>query len=102
MTLEDPALERARERAKELREFYGHLIVYLLVCTFLVIIDLANEDPNNNEVFLGLNWAFWPVFGWGAFVIVHGAKTFLGVGGWEERKAQQLYEKEKRRDALHH
>ena len=101
MTGEDAALERARQRAKELREFYSHLIVYVVVCTMLVIFDLANEDPNNPEVFIGLNWAFWPVIGWGVFVAIHGAKTFLGLGGWEERKALELYEKEKQRDLLH-
>ena len=102
MTLEDPALERARKRAKELRKFYGHLITYLLVCSLLVVIDLANEDPNNPQVFIGLNWAFWPIFGWGAFVVIDGITTFIGFDRWEERKAQKLYEKEKQRDLPHH
>jgi hypothetical protein len=102
MTPQDPALERARRRAKELREFYSHLITYLVVCTFLVAIDLANGEPGNPDVFIGLNWAYWPVFGWGAFVVIHAAKTFFGLGGWEERKAQEIYEKEKRRDPLTH
>lgn len=101
MTSPDPALERARDRAKELREFYSHLVTYLVICTLLVIVDLANEDPTNPEVFIGLNWAFWPVIGWGVFVAIHGIRTFFGLGGWEERKAQELYDKEKRREQLH-
>ena len=100
MTSPDPALERARSRAKELREFYSHLVTYLVICTLLVIVDLANEDPTNSEVFIGLNWAFWPVIGWGVFVAIHAIKTFFALGGWEERKAQQLYEREKRREQL--
>jgi hypothetical protein len=35
---------------KELREFYSHLVTYLVICTPLVIVDLANEDPTNSEV----------------------------------------------------
>ena len=98
VTSPDPALERARSRAKELREFYSHLITYVLVCSLLVIVDLAAEDPTNSEVFIGLNWAYWPVIGWGAFVAIHGIKTFFGLGDWEERKAKELFEKEKRKE----
>lgn len=103
MTVEDPALERARERAKELREFYGHLITYVLVCTLLVVIDLADNSASGTE-FVGLSWAYWPIFGWGIAVAIHASKTFVGVGagGWEERKAQELYEEEKQRDLLDH
>lgn len=101
MTTEDPLLERARIRAKQQREFYRHLIIYVLVCTLLVVLDLTDDDPSNTERFLGLNWAFWPVIGWGTAVAIHGFKTFVGSASadrWEERKAQQLYEKEKLRD----
>ena len=101
MTLQDPALERARKRAKELREFYGHLITYVLVCTFLVIIDVASSDPGNPD-FLGLDWAYWPIFGWGLFVLIHGGQTIFGVSRWEERKTRELYEREKEKDLLSH
>jgi hypothetical protein len=101
MAFEDPALERARRRAKELKEFYSHLVTYGLVCTLLVIIDLADNSASGTE-FIGLSWAYWPIFGWGIAVAIHAFKTFFGVGGWEERKAQQLYEKDRQRDLLDH
>ena len=101
MMPEDPALERARARAKELRDFYGHLITYVLVCTLLVVIDLADNSPADTE-FLGLTWAYWPIIGWGVFVAIHAINTFLGFRRWEERKTQELYEKEKQRDLLDH
>jgi len=91
----DPALERARARAKELREFYTHLATYLVVCTGLVILDLVNNEAGDTTSFLGLDWAYWPMFGWGIFLALHGARTFIGKGQWEERKTQELYEKEK-------
>jgi hypothetical protein len=98
----DPALDLARKRAKELREFYSHLITYVAVCTLLVVIDLADNSASDSE-FLGLSWAYWPVLGWGIFVVVHAITTFFGVARWEERKVQQLYEKEKEKERqLHH
>ena len=96
----DPAMERARKRAKGLREFYGHLTTYVLVCGLLVVIDLL--DSSTSQEFLGLNWAYWPIMGWGIAVAIHAASVFLPIGGWEERKAEQLYEKEKERQLLHH
>jgi len=101
MTPGDPALERARKRAKELREFYGHLITYVLVCTLLVFIDLVNNSPTDTE-FLGLSWAYWPILGWGVAIVIHAINTFFGFSQWEERKAHELYEKEKQRDLLDH
>lgn len=102
MTLQDPALEKARKRAKELREFYGHLTTYLVVCTMLVVIDLVSTGAAA-ETILGLRWAFWPILGWGVFVAIHAANTFFGFSGrWEDRKVDELYEKEKYRDLIHH
>lgn len=101
MNPEDAALERARKRAKELRGFYSHLITFVLVCTLLVIIDLVNSSSTEPE-FLGLTWAYWPILGWGAAVVIHAVTTFFGFSRWEERKAQELYEKEKQRDLMDH
>ena len=44
MAEQDPAMEKARERARELKDFYKHLITYVLVCSLLVVIDLADSD----------------------------------------------------------
>jgi hypothetical protein len=96
MTTEDPAMERAREKAKELREFYGHLVTYVLVNAFLVLIDRL--DGVGEDAFLGLDWAYWPIFGWGIGIVVHAANTFFTMRNWEERKVQKLYEKEKDRE----
>lgn len=62
------------------------------------VFDLAAEDPTGSEVFIGLHWAFWPVIGWGVFVTIHGIKTSVGLGEWEERKAKELYEREKNKE----
>jgi hypothetical protein len=95
VTGDDPAMERARKRAKDLREFYGHLLTYVLVCSLLVVIDVV--DGSSGDTFIGLNWAFWPIIGWGIAVVIHAASVFFTLGDWEERKAQQLYQKEQER-----
>lgn len=101
MTEQDPAMVKASERARELKDFYKHLTTYVLVCSLLVVIDLADSDISS-DTFLGLNWAYWPIFGWGIAIIIHASSVFLPLGGWEERKAQKLYEKEQRRQLGQH
>ncbi len=96
MTEIDPAMERARKRARTLKDFYGHLISYILVCGLLVVIDVL--DGSAGTTFMGLNWAYWPIFGWGIFVLWHAVSVFFSLEDWEERKARQLYEKDKGRE----
>ncbi len=101
MTEQDPAMERARERARELKDFYKHLVTYVLVCSLLVVIDVADAD-SRADTFIGLKWAYWPIFGWGIAVFFHAISVFVPMSGWEERKAQKLYEKEQRRHLGQH
>lgn len=93
-------MERARARARQLRQFYGSLMTYVVVCALLVIIDVATGQEG--ETFLGLDWAYWPILGWGVFVLLHGLKVAFPQSGWEERKAQELYEKERQREMEFH
>lgn len=86
------AYKRARKRVEELRDFYSHLAVYLLVNLGLFMINMAT----NRQVL----WFFWPLIGWGLAVLIHGTTVLLeGPFGqrWEERKTRQLMEKERSR-----
>jgi hypothetical protein len=100
VTENDPAMDRARERAKQLRDFYGHLMTYVVVCSLLVVIDLVANEAG--ETFMGLNWAYWPIIGWGIAIVIHALSVFSPLSGYEERKAQELYEEERRRQFEHH
>lgn len=101
MTEQDPAMEKARERARELKDFYKHLLTYILVCSLLIVIDIADTD-STAETFIGLKWAYWPIFGWGIAVAIHALSVFIPLSGWEERKTRKLYEKEQRRHLGQH
>lgn len=96
---DDPAWTRARSRARSQREFYGHLTIYCLVSSLLLILDYANGT--SGSTFLGLDWAFWPIGGWGIGIVLHALQAFGPGGNWETQRAAQLYDKEQRRRQSH-
>ncbi len=95
----EAAVARARRRLKAVRDFWGHFWFYISVNTVFVLIDLA--DGTEGDAFLGLDWAYFPLIGWGAFVVAQGLSVFWFEGRfggrWEERKLQQYTELEQRR-----
>ncbi len=104
MTEHDTAVRRAEKRVKKVRDFYGHLLAYLIVNTILVVIDLL--DGAGSDAFLGLDWAYFPIIGWGIFVLLDAISTF-GFGNrffgtaWEERKLRQYTEEERTRENIY-
>jgi hypothetical protein len=88
-TVEKTDYQRVRERVEELKGFYVHLTVYLIVNLGLVLIDFA----------AGAGWwFFWPLVGWGVGLAIHAVVVFGVEGpwgrGWEERKIRQLMEQD--------
>jgi 2TM domain len=69
---EDEALrERAVKRLKKRRDFAGHVLVYVLVNTFLVAIwALTGRD----EFF----WPIFPIGGWGIGVLMNAWDVLRG------------------------
>jgi hypothetical protein len=90
MTQEDPALERARKHVKDVRDFYYHLMTYVLVNALLVIVDLRGGPGGD---FLGLDFAYWLILFWGFGIAGHAISVFYG-----EYRVQRLYEQEKDRE----
>ena len=91
MTQGDPALERARKHVKNLSDFHYHLMTYVLVCAFLVVIDRRTDGGAG---VLGLDWAYWVIIFWGFGVWGHGVSVYFG-----EHRVHKVYAREKRRDA---
>ena len=75
---------KAKERVEARMGFYIHLTVYLIVNTFLAILNLSLT----NNYF----WAIWPILGWGIGLIVHGLNTFVFT--YESSWKKRLIEKE--------
>jgi fatty acid desaturase len=83
--------ERVRARVKEIKGFYTHAAVFVLVNIGLFLINLQAG---------GGWWFFWPLLFWGIGLGVHAVNVF-GFGGtlsrdWEERKTRELMDKEDR------
>jgi hypothetical protein len=81
--------ENARKRVQELKEFYQHLLTYLLVNAFLFVLNMLTSPHHL--------WFFWPLMGWGIGIAIHAATVF-GVNrfwgeNWEERKVKELMDR---------
>ncbi len=84
----DQRYERARARVQQIKEFYVHLAVYVMVNVVLIVINIV----------MGEHWFIWPLLGWGIGVAVH-AVTVWGVdqwwaSAWEAREIEKLMARE--------
>jgi hypothetical protein len=83
--------ERAKERVKEIKDFYSHLITYIAVISFLVFINLKFSPRHL--------WFYWPMLGWGLGVLFHGLRAFdftFMSKEWEEKKIREFMNEEKK------
>lgn len=91
---EQERYEKARKRVEEIKGFYSHLIVYVLVNCGLIALNLLTTPESR--------WFYWPLIGWGIGLIAHAASVFgfAGLFGpeWEQKKIREIMEKDKRED----
>ena len=90
----DIQYERARKRVKEIKGFYIHALVYVLVNLFLILSTSIKYD--SFETFFKQN-QFWGIGLWGIGLFAHGLSVFLPnfiLGkNWEEKKIRELMER---------
>ncbi|WP_445457875.1 2TM domain-containing protein [Flavobacterium sp. HNIBRBA15423] len=84
---ENMAYARAKERVEKLKGFYGNLISYCCVIPVLIIINLTTSS---------FQWFWFPMLGWGLGVTFHALETFGYGKSWEEKKIQEILERENR------
>ncbi len=92
-------LERAHKRVKDIRGFYSHLLVYIVINIFIAIVHytIANKYVPDQDL---SNWSYFttPLF-WGIGLLIHGLWVFrVGFGflrNWEERKINELMKEDK-------
>ncbi|MFC1971410.1 2TM domain-containing protein [Chloroflexota bacterium] len=80
---EDEIYETAKKRVKARRDFYTHLVVYVVVNIVLVIIWAFPAGR-------GYPWFLWVIGGWGVGVLFN----FLDVFVWQRRGDRAAIEKE--------
>lgn len=84
---ENTDFNRAKKRVQALKGFYGNLTSYCIVIPILIFINLKFSPE--------YHWFWFSAMGWGIGLSVH-AFTVFGYGyNWEERKIQELLNKEK-------
>jgi len=93
----DERYNLAYKRVKRIKGFYVHLLVYIIVNAF-IIISSSNKSLIGDQIF----WR-WETFStalfWGIGLLAHGLSVFgrniFFGSNWEEKKIQELMEKEK-------
>lgn len=90
---EDKRYEMAKKRVEEIRSFYVHLFVYVIVNLGLFLINII--------AFPKSLWFYWPLIGWGIGLFIHWFVAFIAEGvlgvHWEEKKINEIMEKNKSR-----
>lgn len=86
-------LKRAKKRVDEIKAFYIHLAVYLVINIFILVKIYLNTDNF-------WKWGhFLTLFFWGIGVAFHGAKVFgyspLFSKSWEERQIKKYMDKDR-------
>jgi hypothetical protein len=82
---------RAKARVEEIRSFYNHLIVY-------VIINIGIAGFNYYLDAWQVPWFLFPLAGWGIGLVSHAIATFnlnpITNKDWEERKIKEIMNKD--------
>jgi uncharacterized integral membrane protein len=96
ITAEQIRYEEAVKRVKKIKGFYTHAIVYLVINSMLVILNIQNL--NEGESYFQFK-NFFTAFFWGIGLLAHALSIFLPYfilgKDWEERKIKEFMEKEK-------
>lgn len=91
-------LARAKKRVEELKGFYIHLTVYIVINGFILINILA-RSMGGGDTFWAFGTFFTPFF-WGIGLAFHAAKVFdynpFFGKKWEQRQIQKYIDKDKR------
>jgi 2TM domain len=70
------ATSASKKHAKDVRDFWYHLITFVFVNALLVIVDLRSGAGEQTVV--GLDWAFWLILFWGFGLVAHAVYVFAG------------------------
>ena len=87
--------QEALKRVKKIKGFYTHLIVYIVINIFIIIVNI--QDLKVGESYFRKE-NFFTAFLWGIGLLIHALSTFLPTwflgNNWEEKKIQEIMDKE--------
>jgi len=90
--------KRAKKRVDELKGFYIHLMVYLIVNIFIIVVMLMSQADNDG---FRLRWYnFSTAIFWGVGLLIHAMITFrlnpFFGKAWENRMIQKYMEEDRK------
>ncbi len=102
MEIRNRKLGRAKKRVEELKGFYIHLAVYIMVNTFITTMKIINDlgaGVSFNDTFWDFGtFAVW--FFWGIGVVFHAVKVFsfnpFFGRDWEEQQIRKYMDEDKK------
>ncbi|WGD35009.1 2TM domain-containing protein [Olleya sp. YS] len=89
-------LERAKIRVQKIKSFYTHLLIYIIINSVIVYINIENLDPGESY-FQARNFITLTL--WGIVLIMHALTAFfpnfiLGAK-WEQRQIEKYIKEER-------
>ncbi len=101
MNTKNSKIERAKERIKELKGFYIHLLVYILVNIFItsiIVYGRMHDGESFSEAFLDFGSFVTPFF-WGIGLMFHAIGVFsinpFFSKDWEARQIKKYMREDK-------
>lgn len=87
---EEQSYFNAKKKVDEIKGFYGNLSSYVFVNLGLLALNLWTSPDHL--------WFYWPLFGWGIGVVIHGLKVFNYLPfmsqDWEAQKIKEFMAEE--------
>ncbi|MEC5167323.1 putative membrane channel-forming protein YqfA (hemolysin III family) [Flavobacterium sp. PL11] len=84
--------QKAKKEVEEIKDFYFHLLIYVLTIGSLIFINLKYSPE--------YLWFYWTAISWGIGLFFHAGKAFNWFPffgkDWEQKKIQQFIEEEKK------
>jgi hypothetical protein len=77
--------EQAERRVAAKRSVQAHLVVYVIVNAGLFALDEFTGG--------GIEWAFWPLLGWGIGLVSHIVSVWMALSGSHEAEVQREMER---------
>ena len=94
--LDNIRYQEALKRVKKIKNFYSHLVVFVVINLMIMIVNMQELDPG--ESYFKLH-NFFTLLAWGVGLLAHALSVFLPSAllgkNWEEKKIKQLMEQEK-------
>jgi len=98
MVTQERKYKKAQKKVKEIKDFYTHLTVYLIVNTVLILINLGIFQNGYSNIEIPKWSMFTTPFFWGIGLFFHWLKVFKDnfkfFKDWEDKKIKEYMERE--------